>query len=47
MSHQLALRLVAVTTAAASLVAFAPRAQAHHRPNLYCSESGDLCQATR
>lgn len=43
----LILRLMLVTTMAASLVAVAPPAGAHHRPNLYCSESGDLCQSTR
>jgi hypothetical protein len=32
----------------ACLMAVLPgAAQAHHRPNFYCSESGDLCQSTR
>jgi hypothetical protein len=44
MTRRLFLPLV---TAAALLVTTAPAVQAHHRPNLYCSETGDLCQATR
>lgn len=43
----LVLRLMLVTTMAASLVAVTPSAGAHHRPNFYCSESGDLCQSVR
>ena len=41
------LRSLLATATAASLIAVAPAAGAHHRPNLYCSESGDICQATR
>ena len=41
-------RLLMVTTMSACLMAVLPgAAQAHHRPNFYCSESGDLCQSTR
>lgn len=29
--------------AVASVLLVAPEATAHHRPNRYCSESGDLC----
>lgn len=40
-------RLFLVTAISASLVGgFIPRSQAHHRPQVYCSESGDLCQTT-
>ncbi|MBA3423641.1 MAG: hypothetical protein H0U04_03675 [Rubrobacter sp.] len=38
---------IAATLAAALLVGTTTPSQAHHRPNLYCSESGDLCQSTR
>ena len=42
-----ALKALLVTAIAATLVAFsAPEARAHHLPNGYCSESGDLCQST-
>lgn len=38
--------LFVLTTLAVLLVAFAPRpAEAHHRPETYCSTSGDLCQS--
>ncbi len=48
MRQHLALRMVVVTAVAAVLVALVPApARAYHRPNLYCSESGDLCQSTR
>lgn len=41
-------RMIAVTAmAAALLVVMRPAAQAHHAPNLWCSESGDMCQSTR
>lgn len=41
-------RMIVVTVASAALIAAAtPPAEAHHRPNLYCSESGDICQSTR
>ena len=43
-----ALRALLITVVAASLVAFvAPEAGAHHRPNEWCSPSGDICQFTR
>lgn len=41
------LRVVVVTAAAASLLLVTQPAVAHHRPNFYCSDSGDLCHATR
>lgn len=42
------IRMITATVAAVALVvSVAPRAMAHHRPNLNCSESGDLCQSTR
>jgi hypothetical protein len=48
MSNSNALRMIALTSAAATLlVLVSPTAEAHHRPSLYCSKSGDLCQATR
>ena len=48
MGHLLALRMVAVTSVAAVLVVVTgPVAEAHHRPNLYCSDTGDVCQSTR
>ena len=42
----LIVRSLLVTALAASLLAVSPPARAHHRPNLYCSETGDLCQST-
>ncbi len=48
MRQPLAPRMVMVTALAAILVALMPApAGADHRPNIYCSESGDLCQSTR
>lgn len=48
MRQHLTLRMVVLTALAATLVAVVPApAGAHHRPNLYCSKSGDLCQSTR
>lgn len=48
MSQLHTLRMIVATLAAVALViSVAPRAEAHHRPNFYCSESGDLCQSTR
>lgn len=41
------LRSLLASATAASLIAVAPAVDAHHRPNLYCSESGDLCQSVR
>lgn len=43
----LTLRSLLVTTMAASLVAVSAPAGAHHRPNIYCSETGDICQSAR
>lgn len=38
--------LIVLTTLAMLLVAFAPRpAEAHHLPETYCSDSGDICQS--
>ena len=40
-------RLFVVTAISAALVGtFLPRSEARHRPNIYCSESGDLCQSS-
>ena len=39
--------LVMTTAFAVAMTLLAPVADAHHRPSLYCSESGDLCQSTR
>ena len=41
------LRSLVVTAVAASLIAVSPPAGAHHRPNVHCSESGDICQSVR
>lgn len=42
------MRMVMVTAMSAVLLAtMPPGAEAHHRPNSYCSESGDICQSTR
>jgi hypothetical protein len=42
------IRLFTVASMMATLlVVAAPVAEAHHRPNFYCGESGDLCQSTR
>ena len=41
------LRSLLVTVVAATLVAVAAPAGAHHRENIYCSDTGDLCQSTR
>ncbi|MDQ4144901.1 MAG: hypothetical protein M3198_14410 [Actinomycetota bacterium] len=38
-------RIVVTLTAAALVVATAPAVDAHHRPRLYCSPSGDVCQS--
>ena len=34
------------TLTAASVLALAPVASANHRPNTYCSDTGDICQST-
>ena len=47
MLNSTAVRLMIVTTIAASLVAVSPLAQGHHRRNFYCSSSGDLCHSAR
>ena len=41
------LRRMIVTFVSASLLVLPRPAQAHHRPNFYCSDSGDICQSTR
>lgn len=46
MRNTTAIRMALMTTMASVLIALTP-ADAHHRPNLYCSGSGDLCQSTR
>lgn len=47
MSRLQTLRMIFATVAAVALVvSVAPGAGAHHRPNVYCSESGDMCQST-
>jgi len=33
--------------AASLLVVAAPASEAHHRPNVFCSYSGDICQSVR
>lgn len=46
MGHLLALRMVALTSAAALLVvAMGPMAEAHHRPKTYCRDDGYMCQS--
>lgn len=41
-------RIVAVTIVAVLATAMLPSmAVAHHRPTVYCSPSGDICQSTR
>lgn len=46
MSQLHTLRMIVATVAAVALVvSVAPRAEAHHRPKVYCSESGDICQS--
>lgn len=47
MRRPTAIGMFLVTIGSAGLVAIQPPAHAHHRPHVYCSESGDLCQATR
>ena len=39
-------KILLVVAAGALVVAAAPTARADHRPNEYCSESGDICQST-
>lgn len=40
-------RLFLVTAISAALVGtFIPKSEAHHRPKVYCSESGDLCHSS-
>ena len=39
-------RLVVACVTVASVLVMAP-AEAGHRPNVYCSPSGDVCQSTR
>ena len=39
-------RIVVVVASAALVVAASPSARADHKPNTYCSESGDICQST-
>ena len=38
---------VAVAAAACLVVTTAPRVEAHHRPDVYCSSSGDICQSVK
>ena len=46
MTHEV--RKIAVAWVAAVLVVtLAPRADAHHLPNRWCSDSGDICLGTR
>lgn len=40
-------RIVLAAVAAALVAGMAPAAQAGHRPQEYCSESGDVCQSTK
>jgi hypothetical protein len=40
-------KIVLTAVAAAMVAAVAPVAQADHRPQQYCSESGDVCQSTK
>ena len=40
-------KLVMAMVAAALVAAVVPAAQAGHRPQEYCSESGDVCQSTK
>lgn len=43
----LLMRRIVVACAAAAMVAgLSPSARADHRPNTYCSPSGDICQST-
>ena len=39
-------QVTAVAAAACLLAVQAPPANAHHRPDAYCSPSGDICQST-
>lgn len=41
------MRQLIVTTITASLMALTPPVDAHHRPNFYCSKTGDICQSSR
>lgn len=41
------MRQLMVTAISAALIAITPPAEANHRPNTYCSETGDICQSTR
>lgn len=48
MSQLHALRMIMATVAAVALVfSLAPKADAHHLPKTYCSDTGDLCQSVR
>ena len=48
MRNTTAIRMALMTTLASVLIALTPPpADAHHRSNLYCSGSGDLCQSAR
>ncbi len=47
MPRSTTIRMTLVTAMAVSVLTVTPTAEAHHRPNLYCSETGDLCQSTR
>ena len=48
MRNATAIGMVLVTAMASVLIACLPSiADAHHRPNIYCSSSGDICQSTR
>ena len=39
-------KILLVAVASAMVVALSPTARASHRPDSYCSESGDVCQST-
>jgi hypothetical protein len=41
------MRRIALLTLTMVLMAFPLRAEATHRPNNYCSQTGDICQSTR
>lgn len=38
--------LIGTLSAVALVVTFQPAAEASHRPNSYCSDTGDICQST-
>jgi hypothetical protein len=41
------MRRIVILTLTIAVFALPLRADAHHRPNTYCSPSGDICQNTR